>query len=295
MKATTGLVFGADPEFAAGYEKDGQLNILPPVFLRTERGVPVEDNGRHPIFAHYGDTIVHEDGAAFEMSTPPSADWKTIFNSLAYAKEQFAKDVLSKFGEDCNPELYSIPAMRYDVDRWLSRGPEWDMAVMFGCDQDQDVYNMKAKHTVLDASMHEWRYMGGHIHASGLEEIQSSPLIAIRCMVITAGLAATAFTDVPDLEKERLFLYGRPGKFRIQNYPAGGTGIEYRTPSTRWTSNIELAEKIFSWARVGLETLLRDKLFNEIAEEVEKPAVKAILKVDQKEALNLLNYISSKV
>lgn len=293
MSKKNGLVFGADPEFAAGYVKDGELNILPPVFLRSERGAKFEDNGSHPIFARYGETLVHEDGAAFEMSTPPSSNWRDIFDSIAYAKERFAVDVLSNYSDDCDSELYSLPAMKYDVERWAGCGPEWDMATRFGCDQDFDVFNTKAKHTVLDAKMHPWRYMGGHIHASGIPEIEQAPLIAIRCMVLTVGLASIAYSDVPDLEKERLFLYGRPGKFRIQKYSSGITGIEYRTPSTRWTSNVEMAEKIFSWAEVGLTSLLQGKLFEQLENELMKPAIKAIIKVDQKEALNLLNHIST--
>jgi hypothetical protein len=288
------LKFGADPEFAAVYEEDGEKFILPPVVLRSDFNCEFEENDRHPIFKRYGDTYVHEDGAAFEMSTPPSHDWREIWNKINEVKEIFGREVLSRYPV-CNPALYSLPAVKYQVDTWINRGPEFQMATMFGCDPDQDVYNTKVKCKVIDATRHPWRYMGGHIHASGLKEIEESPLIAIRCMVITAGLAATAFTDVPDLEKERLFLYGKPGKFRVQNYPSGEVGIEYRTPSTRWTDNLFMAEKVFTWATIGLLNLLKGGLFSEIEKEVETPAVEAILSVNQPKALEILNYIESRV
>lgn len=288
--------FGADPEFFASYKnEDGGMSVLPPVILRTDFQFPAEENGRHPIFARYGKTYVHEDGAAFEMSTPPSENWKDIFNNLNEARANFEKDVLSKFPDVCDGKLHSLPAMNFQVQRWLNRGPEFEMSTLFGCDADEDVFNMKAKCAVIDASQHPWRYAGGHIHVSGLEEIKKQPLMAIKSMVVTAGLASTAFSDVPELERERLFLYGRPGKFRIQEYSNGEVGVEYRTPSTRWTNDYAFAETVFEWAEVGMNNLLRDGLISSIEDKIMKPAQEAILNVDQEKAKQILSFIASKV
>ena len=289
------LKFGSDPEFSAGYTKDGELYVLPPALLREDYHLPFEQNGRHPIFRKYGETFVHEDGCAFEMSTPPVYDWREMWNTLRDTKEAFSKDVLSQFPSECNATLYSLPAMKYQVDRWLQRGQEFQLNTLFGCDPDEDVFNMRTKCKVLDASKHPWRYFGGHIHASGIPEIESAPLQAIKSMVLTAGLASTAYTDVPKLEKERLFLYGKPGKFRIQKYPNGEAGIEYRTCSTRWTESIELAEKVFTWAEIGLKNLLQGGLINELESLVMGDAKKAILSVDQDKAKSILAFISTKV
>lgn len=296
MKKTTGLVFGADPEFFAGKEdENGTLCVLPPVVLRTELGAEAEENGRHPIFKRYGETVVHEDGAAFEMSTPPSADWKAIWQTLHDVRISFGNDVLSQYGEVCNPVLYALPAMHYQVQRWQFKGSEFQMATLFGCDADEDAFNMKAKCKVLDASQHPWRYAGGHIHASGIPEIEAEPLNAIKSMVLTAGLASTAYSDVPELEKERLFLYGRPGKFRVQHYPSGLVGIEYRTPSTRWTESLDLATKVFTWAEIGLKNLLQGGLLAELEPVIMEEAKTAISTVNQKKAMDLLGFIESKV
>lgn len=288
------LKFGSDPEFFAAYGEETDLHVLPPVVLRTDFDAPFEDNGRHPIFARYGDTIVHEDGGAFEMSTPPVHDWKEMWKTLHQVRDDFGKDVLSKYPV-CNPLLYSLPAMNWQVERWLDRGPEFKLSTLFGCDADEDVFNMRAKCKVLDASTHSWRYAGGHIHISGIPEIEKYPLQAVKSMVFTAGLAATAYTDVPELEKERLFLYGRPGKFRIQNYPNGEVGIEYRTPSTRWTEHFGLAEKIFTWAEIGMRNLLQGGLLGDLEDSIMKDAKDAIMTVNQKKAKNLLAFIETKV
>lgn len=295
MSKTGKLKFGADPEFFAACEESGELSVIPPVLLRSDFGADFEQNGNHPIFKRYGETYVHEDGAAFEMSTPPSEDWRTIFETIHQTKENFGKDVLSKFSDICLPQLFSLPTMNYQVERWAGRGADFHMCTMFGCGADMDVYNLKARSKVVDASKHPFRYAGGHIHVSGLKEIADNPLQAVRSMVLTAGLAATAFTDVPELEKGRLYLYGRPGKFRPQKYPDGSVGIEYRTPSTRWTENFKLAEQIFSWAEIGIKRLLVDNLISEISDDVEKPAIKAILECDQTTAMELLSFIEQRL
>lgn len=290
------LKFGSDPEFfAVTRTEDGVAHVIPPVLFRTELGIGVKENENHPIFAEYGDTFVHEDGAAFEMSTPPSENWMSIWQTLHEAREQFGRDVLSIFPEVCLPHLYSLPTVHYQVERWLNKGPEFYLSTVFGCDADEDVYNTKGAQGVIDASLHNERYGGGHIHVSGLKEIQEKPLKAVRSMVMTAGLAATAFTDTPDLDKKRVTLYGRPGKYRIQNYKDGTVGIEYRTPSNRWTENYALAEKIFKWAEIGMNCLLRDGLLDEIAKKVEKDAAKAISKFDQKSAGEILRFIETKI
>ena len=288
------LKFGSDPEFFAAYDNNGELNVLPPVVLRTDYGAPFKENDRHPIFAEYGDTIVHEDGAAFEMSTPPSESWENMWNTIHDVRKKFEKKFLSKYPV-CKPTLFSLPSMKFQVDRWLDRGPAFEMATMFGCDADYDVYNLKARCKVLDASTHPWRYAGGHIHVSGISEIEEFPLLAVRSMVMTAGLAGTAFSDVPDLERKRLFLYGKPGKFRPQKYPNGDTGIEYRTLSTRWTESKSLAEKIFSWAEIGMRCLLQGGLLGELAPAIENDAIDSILKVNQDKAKELLSFIESKI
>ena len=295
MKKQKKLLFGTDPEFFAVEVADGEASVIPPVAFRLDRGVPVLENGTHPIFKKYGDSIIHEDGVAFELSTPPSHDWRELWDRVHSIRESFGVDVLSHHSDFCLPQLFSLPTVNYQVNRWIDKGPEYFLCNLFGCDEDEDVYDTKAKHVVVDASRHPERYGGGHIHVSGLKEIEKSPLKAVRSMVLTAGLAATAYTDTPELDSRRVSLYGRPGKYRVQNYPDGTVGVEYRTPSNRWTENWSLADKIFTWAEIGMNNLLVGGLLNDIAKDVEKEAAKAISNFNQKDAKDILSLIESKL
>lgn len=294
------FLFGCDPEFFATYvSQDGRLCAMPPVAFRTNLGMCAEENGRHPIFLQQGQAIVHEDGAAFEVSVPPQNDWRTLWNSVNQITAAFA-ELLSPFSSFCSPELKALPTVGWDVDRWLHEGDEFAMATTFGCDPDMDAYNTEKKCQVIDARKHPYRYGGGHIHVSGLREIVDHPLIAVRSMVMTAGVASIAFSDVPDLEHERLFLYGKPGKFRVQKYghayqrkPHTAVGIEYRTPSNRWTQSIDLATRIFTMVEAGLTAMLVYDKFDSISKELEQDCVEAIRNTDQVLATQVVSRLES--
>lgn len=289
------IVWGADPEFAASYMEAGKQYVLPPVVLREDFDHPFKENGRHPIFKEYGLSKVHEDGCAFEMEIPPSDDWETLWNTIDENKSRFSKDVLSMYPEVCSPQLYSLPAMLYQVDRWIGRGPEFQMATIFGCDPDMDAFDFKKKCDIIDARTHPWRYFGGHIHASKVPGLGDKPLQAIWSMAFTAGLAAIANSDVPDLERERQFLYGRPGKFRVQNYKNGDVGIEYRTPSTRWTESKAIARAVFEWAEIGLINLFQGNLIEKLAPKLRDDVVDTISTINQSKAKELLSFISTQI
>jgi len=291
--------WGADPEFFAAYEDAGNMYIMPPVVFRTDHGVEttIEDTDidqRHPVFKFYDEAKVHEDGAAFEMSVRPSKDWKELWNLINDTKKRFADDVLGKF-DICDPCLYSIPTMNWQVERWLNRGKEFDTATRFGCDPDYDAFDMEKACKDIDARLWPYRYAGGHIHVSGIPGIMERPLDAVKSMVITAGLAAMAYSDNPDLDRARTGLYGMPGKFRPQNYPDGTHGVEYRTVSTRWTSSMELAEKVFTWATIGMTAMFQGNLLEKLEGLVLEDAKRAIVQVDQPEALRILSVIESYV
>ena len=297
MSKTKSLKWGSDPEFGAGYVRRGHQYVLPPVVFRTDLDVETDtSNPDHPVFMKVGDTVIHEDGCAFEMSTPPSNSWKTIWDNIDHAKSVFESTFLSKYPDVCDMKLHSLPTMLYEVQRWLGRGDEFHLSTRFGCDPDIDVFNTVPRYgKEIDATRHKYRYFGGHIHVSGMPEFSDIPLIAIKCMVVTAGVASTAFSTVPALEKKRLYLYGKPGKMRPQNYPNGETGIEYRTPSTTWTGDFKLAEKIFGWAEIGLLNILGSGLYKTLLPKVVNDAVKSIRNVDQPLAMEVLKYLETQV
>jgi len=286
-------VFGADPEFFASYRgRDGFSYCMPPVIFRTEFGIPAEENGRHPIFLHCSnEQIVHEDGAAFELTVNPTKDWHKLFNDINSARDEFNDKILSKFQGTVDPHLKALPTIGWDVKRWKNRGEDFEMATEFGCDPDQDLFDLQSQCHVIDASKHPYRYGGGHIHMSNVAEIDTEPLTVLRMMVLAAGLSAVAYSPVPDLEKERTYLYGRPGKFRIQNYPDGTHGVEYRTPSNSWTDNVNLAALIFEAIKIGVHKLLPEKRVDNLMTELQDDVITAILSCDQEKAKSLLSYV----
>lgn len=302
------LVFGSDPEFFAGYKKDEKYFVLPPVWFREYGKVEYQFNpadARHPIFLdfmkEYGVKII-EDGVAFEETVIPSVDWKELFERINIGKKLLSDLILSKFSNDCEPETMTIPTINYDVERWKNESPEFRVCHVFGCDQDFDAWKKNSAGKVVNALKHPFRYGGGHFHVSGSEMIKEEPILAIQCLTLSAGLAAVAFSDTPDLDRERTFLYGKPGKYRPQvygklfdNIPNTDFGVEYRTPSNRWTNSFEHAEKLFRWIEIGIKNLLEGKLGLELIPKIGKEACNSVVKCDQNKAKELLSYIESRI
>jgi hypothetical protein len=153
---------------------------------------------------------------------------------------------------------------------------------------------MEVKARVLDVHKHPERYGGGHIHISGSNLFEIEPILAVKCLAITLGQAAIAFSDTPNLEHDRTFLYGRPGKYRVQHYGDGTIGIEYRTPSNRWTSDIDFAKKIFEWAQIGVD-LLESQLAVELVDELGEVSAQNIINTYQFGSQEVLNRISERI
>jgi hypothetical protein len=241
------LLYGADPEYFA--TEPGTDNVIPPIFFRKFAGASVEVvNGaeNHPIFFKRGKAFIHEDGAAFEMSLPPRERWQDLWDDIQDLKNAFD---LSAY-PFVEPKLKALPTATWQVERWLETGDDdFKFCTRFGCDRDEDAFLIEEEQDEEDASLHPFRYAGGHAHFSGLEIFERRPLDVVRGLAFTAGICAMLYSDTPKEDKLRVYRYGKPGKFRVQHYSNGAVGIEYRTPSTRWTDNKELAQKIFEAAQ----------------------------------------------
>ncbi len=295
-------LFGCDPEAAAVYVKDGKTYALPPYYFRKVLGVKASDDIRHPLFFKEDFCRLIEDGANFEFTIMPSHNPRDLFDRVQECAKLASERILQLFPDECVPTLQFLPTTNWEVERWKDMPEDFFMSTEFGCDPDEDVFDLSAKCQVIDASQHPERYCGGHIHISGSKMIAKDPHMAVKSMVISAGLASLAFSDVPDLERKRLFLYGRPGKFRIQNYGANNpfgkdyaVGIEYRTPSARWAGNWEIAKQVLKWAEIGIKNILETSLSQSLVPELENPAIEAILNADQSSAKQLLSYVESKL
>jgi hypothetical protein len=299
------LVYGSDPEFFAGQEIKGKTYVVPPAWFRVYGKVPYAPDIKHPVFLdalkEHG-VLIMEDGAAFEETVIPSTDWKELFERINFGKKLLSEYILSRFPKDCLPEVQTIPTINYEVKRWMNESIEFQMCLIFGCDQDFDAWKRNAPGKVIDALKHKFRYGGGHIHISGSPAFKLDPILAIQCQTLSSGLAAVAFSDTPELDKSRTYLYGRPGKYRPQEYkglfnniPDTDFGIEYRTISNRWTNSLEHAGQIFKWAEIGVRNLLEEGLGLELIPTIGKEACDALVNCDQNKALELLAFVESKI
>lgn len=307
------ILFGTDPEAAAVTEKGGKLYAVPPYFFRKFLDVPFTDPAgdmKHPRFFQEPEFYCIEDGANFEFTIRPSHNPKELFDRIQECSRQVSERILKLFPEHCLPDLKFIPTVNWDVERWDKMAEElgdkfrseFQMSTQFGCDPDEDALESESQCDVEDVWSHPERYCGGHFHASGSPTIAEDPHLAVKCMLLTVGMAATAFSPFPELEHARLYRYGRPARFRVQNYggdnpfgPDYAVGIEYRTPSATWAGDWNVAKEVLKWAEIGIKNLLETPLGLELSREILKPAVEAVMTTNQKLAKELLDYVENRI
>lgn len=272
------LTFGSDPEFFASYEQDGKDFVCPPVHFKKYFNVlPVVDHFKHPEYIHVNNgVIIHQDGVAFEMKIPPVKKPIELFNYVQNSLDSL-NDLVSKFGFN----VYTKPTINFDINRWENEDEEFRECLIFGCDRDWDAFNYENYNSPeIDASFHPFRYGGGHLHISGEDFLGKYPLPAIQILACTVGNFVTANSYYPELDKQRVFLYGKPGKFRPQNYPDGSVGIEYRTPSNSWLTHLDLIEGVFHYATKAVEYLKNPKIGGKIINDFSENSIKAIMNYD---------------
>jgi hypothetical protein len=153
---------------------------------------------------------------------------------------------LDKFISDLGLILYTKPVIGFDKKKFYDNRPdEFISCVIFGCDADHDAVLGDAACKEINVENHPYRYGGGHIHigsenSDDVELIHNNILQMVRLLAVTMGNVCIAGTKYLNLEKFRAKYYGKPGRFRPQNW-----GVEYRTPSNSWMSNFETQERIF--------------------------------------------------
>jgi len=246
----TKLKFGCDPEFFASYNDNKDYDAFLPhrVFAyspaaceRWEGLKPLMDDEKHPLYFSYRTPMgalanIVGDGVAFELNfNQPFETVKEFFESVQFAKFRLA-DSLSKLGYG----FFDQPVVNFDYQRFwteeLMSDPKFFMGVIFGCDPDKDAFDTASVCDIKNASTHPYRYGGGHIHISGDDAIAQHPVPFAMLLGLFLGNYCVAHTTHIDSEKIRAKYYGKPGKYRVQNYKDGTVGVEYRTPSNDWTS-----------------------------------------------------------
>jgi hypothetical protein len=272
------FLVGADPEFAITANNkvfpqacvnDSPYNLIPPAYFRLVKKYKTDylfsdKLKKHPVFYNENGLVIHEDGANAEVTLPPTNDWRILFEGIQGAYN-IAKN-LFKCDEVLN--VAPLPTTYFNNDFWITFGKEMKLATIAGCDPDIDIDNFENPNsTLIDLSKHNERYCGGHIHLSTndpkiKENFEARPVTIIRFLKVMLGITCVAFSPSPILDKKRLFYYGKPGRYRKQDYKTGYIGYEYRSPSTAWTSDRKLAKKLFE--RVEQAANIMDKDFDYI-------------------------------
>lgn len=286
MLETNELLIGSDPEFATYYTKDNKQFVEPPAYFRKYLGVDYVPDKKHPVFIKEGNITIMEDGCAFEYTLPAFSEPDDLFSSI-----QHANQLLGTWLSNYNYKLITQPVLDYEVEKWVNEDDEFRNCLIFGCDEDYDAIDDSYVCRIIDALLHPYRYFGGHIHVGSLNTdiVQYlhdnwKPYISLlACFIGTTGIAHSPY---PKLEVIRSEMYGKPGRYRLPNW-----GIEYRTLSNSWTTELHIVEKIFERAKLAFEILQYPEKAIIILDRYLWDSCKAISTCDSELALQILDGI----
>jgi hypothetical protein len=297
MSNKLNLRWGTDPEVFAVYQnKTAPENAVgnfyaytPAALMHFEGFRPVVDDFKHPILISTPDMNVIMDGVALEINLKqPFEDPLKMFHTV-----RESVGIVESFVNSFGYQLYTKPVVNFDCKRfWTEEFMEDEkfmQGVIFGCDKDEDAFNQSWECEIVDATVHEYRYGGGHIHTSGHPVFATAPITAIQLYALFAGNYSIANSPNPELDKLRAVYYGKAGKYRPQYYRDGSVGIEYRTPSNNW---LNYSEACF----MGLVEMIEKAVFAlenptkalELLEKFANETLKAIGNADKERCKQLL-------
>ena len=263
--------FGTDPEFPFSIDaKDNLPIIIPPQSLIEDFDLDFKEDSNEKkqfLSTNYGSVIA--DGAAFEFNVKPAIDASTLFFSIKSLERSF-ESLMTKYSFEKESVEEFTGRLRYevvgyfDLDKyWKNRGESFHECVIFGCDQDfqPELYTeLGLDHVsdkVIDVSAHDLRYFGAHLHIMNMGEkniyIKHCEFAPVVCD-FTIGLVNAALyrpNIIVEQEKLRLKYYGRPGRYRLQEYEKDTQGFEYRPLSNFWLKSKTTMSAILSIANIA--------------------------------------------
>lgn len=281
------LTFGSDPEFFATTLNDqGDVFAEPPIWFIKNHGLDADtSNKKHPIFARKNGTTLMGDGAAFELTIPPSTSPKEMYTNI--------NDGINLLFDLISPLNYDVcvyPTVNFDIRKFKEiNDKEIKEAVIFGCDPDMDAIDPEYNCEIINALEHPFRYGGGHFHIgsdknSEIKLMHKYFLPLIRLLAVYVGNLVIGYTKFPDLEKLRAFHYGQPGRYRLQNW-----GVEYRTPSNSWITDLDLIKEMFRVVEIAFQKFLNPDEGKDILLEYLPETVRAITSADLDLSREILN------
>lgn len=247
---------GSDPEFFVAEKSTGKILASDKFFPDKDHPMPVNkqyvDNGK-----------LFFDGIQAEINVPKATCREGLIYSLRYALMK-ATEVIGK-----DNTIVIKPSVKVQKSVIADAKPD---ARIFGCMPDFNAYTRGTNTNMVDASMHPYRYAGGHIHIGvsspylkpgdrehTLAKTEEGHLETIKFFDYVSGPLLVLMDKSPE-SKRRRSLYGAAGCFRPTPY-----GIEYRTPSCWWLKSPAGTSLAFGLVRLAWNILLSNE-----AEEFKK-------------------------
>lgn len=247
-KALT-IKMGCDPELFVKSKIDGK-------FVSAHDLLPGTKDKPFPVKCG----AIQVDGVAAEFNIEPAL--------TAFAWVSFISQVLAQLKERLpDHTLEIVPAVTFDPNYFYTL-PETTREL--GCNMDYNAWTGQPNDPP-DGVSTTMRTASGHIHIGWTEDMDPrDPEHIEDCCMIVKQL--DYYLGVPSLlwdnDPRRRLLYGKAGAFRPKPY-----GLEYRTLSNRWLTNVPLQQWVYSSALTALQYMISgqnraaDK-YNDLAQDI---------------------------
>lgn len=176
--------------------------------------------------------FIQVDGMALEYNVAPSANKTEFVQNVISVQKQLA----AYLPKGC--EFSKSPVARFGKEYIDSQPFE---AKELGCDPDFNAYTGEPNETPNCNA--DFRTASGHIHIGWTENVDPTDpghFAACRELVISLDRMIGINQASWDRDNTRRELYGKAGAFRPKHY-----GVEYRTPSNKWTFHRSLMMFVF--------------------------------------------------
>jgi len=300
FKSKYKLTFGTDPEVFSTVKNGDKNLVVSPALLEKFSGlkeIPSSLSGKekikHPYYITQNNFSWMMDGVAWEATIMPSKTPGELHDKILESILTLNEKIKELKYEGKSLELFRKPVVDIEPDMYLPYLDEEKIlqGFIFGCDPDQDAIIPEYKCETLDVSKHLYRYGGGHFHigsedAEIVETIQEIYNPFLRLLAIFVGNVSIAFSKFPEEEKKRAKTYGKPGRFRFQEW-----GIEYRSPSNSWISDPEAINLMFEGAEKAVYFLQKPEEGIPVINKYLTPTVNAIQNGDQEVSMEILQEV----
>jgi hypothetical protein len=300
FKSKYKLTLGTDPEVASVIKKGGKNLVVSPALLEKFSGLknipdgrPEDEQTKHPFYFKNDKYIWMMDGVAWEATIKPAKTPTELYDRIQDSLF-FLEEKLMKLSYENDPLiLYKRPVVDIEPDMYLPHLNEEKIlqGFIFGCDPDEDAINPDYVCEEIDVTKHLFRYLGGHFHVGSedseiVELMQEVYMPFLRLLAIFVGNVTIAYSKYPEEEKQRAETYGQAGRFRFQKW-----GLEYRSPSVSWISNLDTTRMMFQGAEKAVYFLKNPQLGMNVINKFLEPTIQAIKNGDSEASKSIIQEV----